>query len=116
MTFEIGSPAVEWVTIALRTITPGHRDLRRISITADHFSTIITVRATNVPQNVEEQTRGQWAELDCLLVQFRELYSIPPRVVCYAMWENEGEVRDLMGRLLPETTGGGMANLFPTWC
>jgi len=72
------------------------------------------VGANTALREVEEHTLGQWLELDRLLVQFWESCSIPPMILFWALSRGE-PARDLMGRLLPETTGGGTVNLFDDW-
>jgi len=109
VTFRTNSPSPKWAIAALRTITPKHRDLRRISISGTYFSTFI--RFGNTPV-ITEQTIGEWSELDRLLAQLWEAYSTPPRIVCRIPPGREKYARDFMGRLLPETTMGGTVNLF----
>jgi len=105
------SSDIEWVTIVLQTITPKHRDFRQISISMFYLSIFVLLGAETAIREVEEQTIEQWLELDRLLVQLWEPYSIPPKILCCA-----GETaHDLIGRLLPETTGGGTVNLFDDW-
>ena len=115
VTFRVDSSDVEWVTIALRTITPKHRDLGRISISADYLSIIVMLSADTAMREVEEQTLGQWLELDRLIVELWGSYSIPPKILSCALLFKEETARDLMGRLLPGTTGGGTTNLFGDW-
>ena len=109
VTFRVDTSGVEWVVIALRTITPKHRDLRRISISAFYPSDFVIIGA--MMQMVEEQNFGKWSELDRLLVQLWESYSTPPMILFWtpSKWKN---ARDLMGHLLPEATGGGKVDLF----
>ena len=113
MIFRIDSSGPAWVTAALRTITPEHRDLRRILIFEAHLSTFVGFGAT-VPV-VGEQTLGEWLELDRVLAQLWEAYSTPPKIMCRAPLWREIPARDLMGRLLPEATLGGTVNLSCAW-
>ena len=112
VTFWIDSLGSERVTAALRTITPSHRDLRQISISAAHISILIEYRSDTEVRLAEERTLGQWLELDRVLAQLWESHSFPPKIVCGALLEKEKPVRDVMGRLLPEATRGGTVNLF----
>ena len=112
-TFRIKSPGPGWVTRALRTITPKHQDLRRISIYPDYFPIFIkygyTIKA------FAEQAVGRWLELDHVLTQLLESRSTPPRVMCHVLSFQEKAVRDLMGGLLPGVTGEGTVNLYGAW-
>ena len=110
--FWINSLGPEWVTAALRTVTPNHRDLRQISISEAHLSILTGYYYDTEVQLVEEQALGQWLELDRVLAQLRESHSVSLKVVCPALLEKEKSVRDLMGRLLPEATRGGTVILF----
>jgi len=105
--FRIDSSDVEWATMALRTVTPKHRDLRQISISAYYLPIIAMLGYHTIMREIEERTRGQWLELDRLLVQLWESYSTPPKILFV-----DKIARDLIGRLLPETTEGGTVNLF----
>ena len=67
---------IEWITIALQTITPGHRNLQRISIHVPYYLTYVGVDA-NVTQAVREAAFRQWSDLDRLLIQLWEFN--PPR-------------------------------------
>jgi len=112
MTFGINSFGPEWATTTLRTITPKHRDLRQISISAVHFSDLIKFSTDIIIRESEKRTVGQWLELDRLLVQLWGSHSAPPKIVCHALSCRENAARDLMGRLLPGVTRGGTVNLF----
>jgi len=111
MTFRIDSLDPKWVTITLRTITSKHRDLRQILISAAYFSKLIGFHIDFDVRVAERQTAGQWLELDRLLAQLWESHSTPPKIMCRALSGKEKDIRDLMGRLLPEVTVGGTANL-----
>ena len=113
--FRIGSPTVDWITVALRTITPNHRDLRQITIHA-HFALDLTTVA--LPANVANFNEaklhivGQWLELDRLLVQLCESHSIRLRVLYYAPpTEKKREMNEYMGHLLPEVMGRGIVDM-----
>ena len=110
LTLVVRSSRARWVTSALQTITAKHRDLRRVSISLDYYGTIITC-GTDFGQFIGEPTLGEWLELDRLLSQLWESYSIPPKIICFALIHKDEIVRSLVGRLLPETTVGGITNL-----
>jgi len=112
VTFRINLSGPEWVTIALKTVTPEHRNLLQISISADYYPTIVMFDADDTVRGVEEQTPGQWLELDRLLTQLWESHTIPPKVLCRVPSWKEKSARDSMGCLLPEATRGGTVNLF----
>ena len=88
---------IEWVVVALRTITPKHRDLRQITIHMPRGLTHTRLDAGG----------GQWSDIDRLLVQFWESRLIRPKVVCPMVQD----VRDLVGWLLPEITKRGLIDL-----
>ena len=77
------------------------------------YSTLVMIGA-DPRQYIMEHKLGQWLELDRLLGQLLGLYSIRPKILCYASPEEEETIRDLVRRLLPETTGGGTVNLVTT--
>jgi len=112
MTFRINLSGPKWATAALRTITPKRQDLLQISISAAYYPTIAMFETDATMQGVEEQTTHQWSELDRLLAQLWESHPVPPKILCRAPSWKEKSARDLMGRLLPETTRGGTVNLF----
>ena len=102
----------EWITNALQTVTPDHRDLRQISIhVPSHFTPY-----GGVPDErrvARDETYGEWLELDRLLVQLWESYSLRPRVTYTVPNEEQRLVcmRDCIGQLLPEITERGIINL-----
>ena len=73
--FQLDSWSVGWIVTALQTITPKHRDLRQITIQVSHHL-ICLVLCGSISLNVGEEIRGQWLDLDRLLVQFWESRSI----------------------------------------
>ena len=105
--FRLESRTVEWITVALQTITPKHRDLHQISIYVP-YSLILIGSDDNARLAFGEEVFGQWLDLDRLLVQLRESCSLHPRVVCAELtWETRG-LRDCIECLLPETAKRGM--------
>jgi len=110
VTFGIGSWDVEWVIVALQTITPIHQDLRQISIHETHYSVFVEMGA-EVGQLIEEQTARLWSELDQLLVQLWMSRSIRPKLLYNGFPEGEKAMRDLARCCLPEITGRGIVDL-----
>lgn len=100
-----GSRNVEWVNMALQTITPEHRDLQRISIRLSY----LTLFGANVDGG-QEATSRQWSDLDHLLVQLWNSRSIRPRVVCTRPEGEVGDVETRIGCLLPEMTKRGVVD------
>jgi len=58
--------SVGWITMALETVTLSHRDLREISI---QLPPKFSFPGADVGQNIGELVRGQWLDLDRILVQ-----------------------------------------------
>jgi hypothetical protein len=98
---------VKWVTMALQTITPKHRDLRQITICLPHSFTF-AVDLGNVREAIGEEDFEQWLDLDRLLVELWELRSIRPKVLAQGM-------SGLVGCLFPEITKGGIIGLVEPW-
>lgn len=115
MTFQVHSWGTKWITLALRTITPKHQNLGRISISVHRYSSIVVIGGLgDVKQVIGGQTIGQWLELDRLLAQLWESHSIRPEILYRAVPPWDRTMTDLVGWLLPETTGGGIINLVNT--
>jgi len=108
--FRLGSWAVNWITSALRTVTPEHEGLQRISIRVPFHLTPSTVCA-DARQTVGEGIFRQWSELDRLLVQLWESHSIRPKVIYMTLRDETEGTRDFVQRLLPATTTIGMTDL-----
>jgi len=108
--FRLGSWNVNWVTRALRTVTPEPSDLRQISIRVAHHLTPSAV-GTDPRQTFGEGIFGQWAELDGPLVQFWESRSVRSNVVCLTLNEAKPGTKDFMERLLPLSTAMGITGL-----
>jgi len=110
VTFRIDSSSgAEWVTALLRTITPEHRDLRQITISVANYSTSVILGA-DVRREIGDQNLW-WLELDRLLAKLWESHSIRPQILYHTPPSWEGAMIDLVGWLLPETTGRGIVNL-----
>ena len=110
--FILTSPDVEWITLALQTITPEHRHLQRISICVLFTLALSRVGADlgQVIPAIGGSVSDWWLDLDHLLVQFWESHSIRPNITC-VMLNKEKEIRECMGHLLPETTERGIIDL-----
>ena len=104
------SLSIEWVTLALQTITPKHRDLRQISIHVPYRRTFASVPA-NVRQIIGEPVFGQWLALDRVLVQVWESHSICPKIMYIAPGKEKKVMDACMGYLLPEITKRGIVDL-----
>jgi len=109
--FRYDSQDVNWITGALQTITPQHRDLQQISICLPCRLTSFTV-GTDVRQTVGEAITRQWLDLDRFLVQLWESRSIRPRVGCLRLAEERQNVEYSIGCLLPEAMERGIVDLF----
>ena len=105
--FRPKSWSIKWITMALQSITPKHRDVRQITIRVPYTLTNAGTDA-NIRQVVGETGYGQWLDFDCLLVQFWEARSICPKVVCATGTGEEQSTRDFFGCLLPEITKRGI--------
>jgi len=112
--FRVSSWSVGWITMALRTVTPKHRDIRTISIFAVDHSTLFDIVNADLGGMAEEETL-EWLELDRLLAQLWGSHSIRPKILYNAFSWNEGMICDWVGRLLPETTERGILDLARAW-
>ena len=104
--FRPESKTVEWVTVALKTVTPAHRDLRQISIHIPYYLTLPRVY-TNLRQGIGKASSEEWLDLDCLLVQLWESRSIRPKFVCMT----KGTLGVSIGYYLPEIMRRGIGDL-----
>jgi len=96
--------------MALRTITPKHRDLRQISIYL-HCPSHPAGAEVGVVRAIGRRIYEQWLDLDRLLVQFWESHSIRPRLVRTTPAQETPDAERCIGRLLPEVTKRGIAEL-----
>ena len=78
--FRPGPQRIEWVIVALQTITSKHQDLRQIIIHIPYGLTLTGISA-NVGQPIAKVRYEQWLGLDRLLVQFWESRSIRSKLV-----------------------------------
>jgi len=106
-----GSQDVNWIIGAIRTITPQHGDLQRITIHLPSRLTSFSV-GTNVRQAIGEGIAAQWLDLDRLLVEFWESRSIRPRLGCSKLEEKRESVEYSIGCLFPEIMERGIVDLF----
>ena len=112
LVFRVQSRNVDWVTTALRTITPKHLSVEHISIHVRLYRSGPTLLGTNIGQTVGEPVLGQWPDLDRFLVHFWESRSIRPKVrALTSQAEEKQEKRDRVGLLLPEITARGIIDL-----
>lgn len=113
MTFMSETSGAEWVTAALQTITPNHRNLRRISLRAPCLAwspvyLIYPDALPNIRHTIGEIGYRRWLELDHLLVQLSETRSIRQEIL-YS--EHPGGADCCcMNDLLPEVTRRGVAD------
>jgi hypothetical protein len=96
--------------MALHTITSKHRDLQQIVIMVPYHISIVGADS-NAGKAIGEANFGQWLDLDRLLVQLWESRSVRPKIICVAHVKEGRYVKDCVGRLLPEITGGGIIDL-----
>ena len=93
---------MEWITLAIQTITPKHRDLRQICI---HFpyNQAFAGGSANVEQTIGGAICDEWLALDCAFVQLWESRSIRLEFT-YIGLGKEKEMSESIDCLLPETT------------
>ena len=111
MVFRPNSRNVEWITMALQTITRKHQDFRQVSINVDcsDISSISCV-GDNIRKMLGERVYGQWLDLDHFLDQFLGSPPIHPKVVCIVP-EGLHDMEDHFGCLLPVLTKRGRIDL-----
>jgi hypothetical protein len=89
--------------MTLKTLTSDHRYLHKVSI-------YITLGDYPNVKQMSEETRGQWMDLDRLLVQLWEVNAVQTLVMCHTRWGIE-EVYGHTERFLPGLTQRGMVKL-----
>jgi len=105
--FQQLSLEVGWITLALRTITPNQRDLRRISIEVP-----TSLPHPRTKKRIGQEIYGQWLELDHILVQLWESHSIRLRFTRKTWGQKfQNTMEDCLGYLLPEATKIGMIDV-----
>ena len=100
--FQLSSWNAEWVITALQTITPNHRDFRRILIHIP-YPLILPFVDHNIRRAIAGVGHG-YLSLDRLLVQFWESRPARPTIICVTRTEAGQDLRDCVGWLLPETS------------
>lgn len=95
-----------WATLALKTLTPNHRDLHQISIHIP-INSPLEPRLTMGFGGIDGWWR--WADLDRFLVQLWELNAFHTRVVYVPAGEKEA--CECIGKLLPEMMKRGIVEL-----
>ena len=108
--FRLDSEGIEWVTLALRTVTPEHRALRQISIYVPHWFPFLSL-GVNIRPVLREENSKRWSDLDHLLFQFWESHSIRPRVGCKGLGEKGQNLVHFIGFLFPKTMQRGIIDL-----
>lgn len=110
--FLCGRLGTEWISMTLRTITPDHRDLQRISISLPSDLTSNHANPAELRHAIGEVIYKRWLELDRLLIQLWESHSIRPKLLYYApSGKDEEGPRSCVESLLPEIMGRGLADL-----
>ena len=108
--FRVESQRVDWITMALQTIVPEHRDFQQITIYLP-YDPRLSGAGADVRRIAGELIFEQWLELDRILVQLWESHSIRPKIMCFAPRGMEKEITECVGRLLPEITGREIVDL-----
>jgi len=99
--FRAGILSIVWMTLALETITPAHRDFHHITThVSEHLPSI--ANPTNLRETLGESFYGKWMDLDRLLVQFWESRGIRPKVGCNVSKKGNVAMFEYIGCLLPE--------------
>ena len=101
---------VERITLALRTITPGHRDLRQICIHLPYDRVLISPGVI-VRQIIERAVCDQWLALDHVLVQLWGSHSIRSKITYITSRTEREGIDESMEWLLPETMKRGIIDL-----
>jgi len=102
VTFRVRVQTVGWITMALKTITPEHRDLRRVSIYLPQL--------TFFNFDADVMRFFGWLDLDHILVEFWESRSIRPRVGFATQGGGTRSVERSAGPWLPEITKRGIVD------
>jgi hypothetical protein len=101
--------------MALQTITPNHRNLRKIVLNMPYTllgPTFAGADPAGFRCRIGETVWAEWSELDRVLAQLRESHSIRLKVL-YGVrsWMDGQRARSCVASLLPETSTGGIARL-----
>jgi len=109
MVFRPKAPRVEWITLALQTLTHKHRNLRRITVDISYSSGQHPVDGS-LRQALGEETVEQWLDLDRTLVHLWEPYPILVKV----RWSRDRQKKtlaDYVWDLCPETMRRGLVSV-----
>ena len=105
----------QWAVAALRTITPDHKTLRRVSVQAFdvlHSLDSDDLDSADVIHLVGEATCQALLELDHVLTRLWESHAIRPEIkYSVPFGVSEEKARSYMGVLLPELTKRGLVEL-----
>jgi len=108
--FQCGTMHIRWIIAALETITSKHRGLKQISIYIPYYI-LASFDPASVRQNIGEETRREWVDLDRILVQFWESRAVRTKIVYVVETRRKEEVCGPLDDLLPEMTAGGITKL-----
>lgn len=99
-----------WVVSALKTITPEHQNLRRISLDIPFTSYDITDPEDReaIDWYEKENPYTRWSDLDRILVEFSELHLIRLELSCPQSETRRRMVKDLAEYLFPEMIRRGI--------
>ena len=100
--FRFNEYYLAWVTSALETITPEHRDLQQVLIYIPSCSLCDDYKPVKIGGTVPEETYLQWVNLDRVLIQLWESHGVRTKAVYAGM--RKAEVRESLRVLLPEIT------------
>ena len=99
-----------FITMALQTITPDHRNFQQLSISA--YKILKNPDPTSIKDEIGEADYLAWLELDCFLAQLHELHSVRPKV----LFRGDDEIaRSCAEWLFPEAMTGGIVDLEDPW-
>ena len=107
VTFHLQHLSVACVTLTLKTITSEHRDIQESLIQARALSNLTDWPTSTAA--VGDNTRGQWLDLERILIQLWKLHTACAKIGYYPGMR--GECHQLMGDLLPEATKRGIVEL-----
>ena len=108
MAFQIRSKSVNWIAMALQTITPRRRDPLQVTIDIPTRTVLVATAGIHGP-GLGETISREWLNLDHYLVQLWESRSIYLRVGC-ARFGEEQHTEGFIGCLLPEVMKRGAAD------
>ena len=104
-----------WVAMALRTVTRDHGNLQQISLRTHWESygmNLLIEELADIARVAEETSHPGWLELDNLLAQLWESYSIRPRLIYpVPAWMNRRKAGRRVESLLSGVTGRGTIDL-----